>query len=349
MGFEMPEFQDDIKQTVNLSRYAWNVIKDDIKNFAKDTDPINTSGFLNKIFKNYWNDARASINNSLRSKKIELEEQYNQKCFKNIDSKSKRLLIEETLKLYRSELEAEVSKNIKKKGESIKLRVNKENTITLVNDCNDEYNELYGGDGKTIKGTPKNYLKSIFEEYALLPEYVRERIYFKEIVDEVKKAAHDGHGLRILLSKRTAKSGKSYRPKFYVTLYKEPLLIDKYRMHNYIVGYSQKATDDGSESIPEIASFRISKIDSINIQKNTRSITKAIEQQIEEALLNQGVNYLTGKIETFKVRFTNKGLADFNAIEYLRPTNFEVDPEDDHVYIFKCPVAQFRHYFPKFI
>ena len=66
------DIKDDIsflKQHLSLSTFAFNIIDNDIDSFTLDNKNKSLSGFLNRIFKNYYKDSKASIE-FLKDKKI---------------------------------------------------------------------------------------------------------------------------------------------------------------------------------------------------------------------------------------------------------------------------------------
>ena len=60
------------KQHINLSHDAWTKIADDMFNFSDEYQTITLSGFLNKIFVNYYPFSNATIS----QKKVELFAHY---------------------------------------------------------------------------------------------------------------------------------------------------------------------------------------------------------------------------------------------------------------------------------
>ena len=50
------------KVHINLSEAAWLVIEEDRLNFSDSNEKYSFSGFLNRIFTNYYQKADASIN-----------------------------------------------------------------------------------------------------------------------------------------------------------------------------------------------------------------------------------------------------------------------------------------------
>ena len=59
----------ELKQHLNLSNSTWITIEEDMKNFPISENENNLSGFLNTIFKNFYELADASISLRLINKK----------------------------------------------------------------------------------------------------------------------------------------------------------------------------------------------------------------------------------------------------------------------------------------
>ena len=90
MGFYIPENTSESKQHINLSECAWLIIEEDNKSFQSNTK-FSFSGFMNTIFKNYHNEADASISERYIQKSQELESLYNSPEFITYDYNTKNL------------------------------------------------------------------------------------------------------------------------------------------------------------------------------------------------------------------------------------------------------------------
>ena len=68
-SFAIDEFATELKQHLNLSSPAWLTIDEDIQNFYPSEKEESFSGFLNRIFHNFYQTAEASVNLRYQEKK----------------------------------------------------------------------------------------------------------------------------------------------------------------------------------------------------------------------------------------------------------------------------------------
>ena len=119
---------------------------------------IKFSTIINTIFANFHQLADASISIRCMQKQEELEER---KTFK-LSKKEIELLVSE----YKLTLLKKIK--INQKGVGVKFRINNENFDLLDLSEEDEYYD----------GSIGAYIKALCEEYARIPYYKRERIFF---------------------------------------------------------------------------------------------------------------------------------------------------------------------------
>ena len=333
MGFYINDLDINLKQHVNLSNYAWRIIDEDILNFNNGFDKSPFSGFLNTIFTNFYQKSSASI--SLRN--AELLDKL--KSLYNVDKKSakEKILTDSFIKTLINYSSDNLIKTVKSysKDEGRKFRINNENIEILKESL--EANNYTNSIGL--------YLKAIYEDYATLPTYLRERIYFKKFIDTIELAINLKRKLKVTLVDKLNCSNQVINRKFYLSPYK--IIQDKNNMYNYIVCYSEEILDSGEILYKKLTSFRISRFKKIDIMSSMNSfISKDNVKNIETAILNNGVQFLTSDLVELKVKFSDKGIEDFNRQIYMRPNRFE--KIDDNVYLFKCSEIQAINYFFKF-
>ncbi len=325
-----------LRQHLNLSDNAWLVIDSDNRSFTEESDP-KLSTFLNRIFTNYYLRSEASIQERLIQKKHELDKTYSSQEFKNIDKSIKDLFTKQALDIYENELIKKNNSYIK--GEGRKIRINKEN-VKILEDS---------PDAKYYKGVIGLYLKSIFEEYVTLPNYIREQIFFWDIYQTINDAIARGKKVSIKSIPRTTVKGDSkVATKFLVTPYK--VLQDPTKTFNYLVGFSEKEDLITGEYLEKtIACHRLSRIDKINVRESLNGfISKEKKKEIEKTIRDKGVQFLTGEIKNIVIKFTPKGVNTFNRMLYMRPNRYEVDWDDNLLYTFHCTEFQALNYFFKF-
>lgn len=334
MGFFINEITYELKQHLNLSEKAWDIIYNDISNFYGEDGKQSLSGFLNKIFLNYCQEAMASIDTHIARFKEELLAlaSKNQAVFG--DEANSEKIISFLVKEFEGKLR---EKNLSyPKGIGKKFRVNRQNVELLrESEASVFYNDSIG-----------SYLKAIYEEYTTLPSAQRESIFFKETKDACNFAISQHRKLKISLQQRISpKTNSTYTRRFYVTPY--AVLTDKNGIFNYLVGISEEIKSDGSIDEKRISSFRISRIKKISVMSSMSGfLSRQKAEEIDKAIKAKSLQYMAGDIITVEVNFTDKGLELFNRQIYLRPTVYEKTSKN--TYTFQCTELQAVHYFFRF-
>lgn len=334
MGFWFDDFSTEWKQHINLSESAWIVIEEDIKNFYSTEKEESFSGFLNTIFKNFYQFAGASISLRLQEKEDELVKLYSSKEFAKIDSDLITTIIDKQLTAYEEELKTTSKKHSLGHGE--KFRINKENLDLLRESQEDEYYD----------GTVGKYLKALFEEYAEKPVHIREQIFFKDTIDSIKTAIANQKKIKIVLNDKVSVKGDiTYNRKFYVSPYK--IEQDSTKTYNYLIGFGRNV--DKEDDIDAPCCFRVSRIKKINIQMSMGGkISKEKAKELDELILERTVMFMSSDPIDIEIRFTDKGLESFRRQLYMRPRIYTIDKNDKHVYTFRCTEIQAINYFFKF-
>lgn len=325
MGFEL---NLDLKQHINLSAECWNCIYSDIRSFSTRARSLTLNGLLNTIISNYWQDAEASI--SLRLEEME------DNLKKTLCARSKK---DETIKqlLAIEEKRLRELNTYSPHGKGKQFLINAKQKDILELDCNEE--EYYGG--KAGK-----YLHSLFEEYARLPYYKRERIIFDDTVKILNLAIKEGYSVKLNTDGKV----------FNVQPYK--LLSDTDNTYNYLVGYSapisKPATDNNNSNALQkiIASFRLARISHVTIMYNNRqplSYTEA--EDIDIAVNERGVAFLLGKPCTIKAKLSPIGVNLYSVILQGRPSFTKINDKQDEEgwteYEFYCTERQAMNYFTR--
>ena len=71
------------------------------------------------------------------------------------------------------------------------------------------------------------------------------------------------------------------------------------------------------------------------------------KEAIEKMISEKEVQFLTGDLMDFKIRFTEKGLEAFSRQLYMRPRIYESVPGEPNTFIFHCTEIQVINYFIK--
>ena len=327
MGFQINEFE---KQHLNLSEQAWGVVYEDIQNFYYDKSKSSLSGFLNRIFYNFYQFADATISLRRIEQKNRLEE-----LFATIgDEETTKKHIELLLDQYTQALIAKAHAHAKDEGK--KFRINKKN-LEIIENSEDwrYYNDSIG-----------QYFKAVIEEFATKKMAEREAIFFSETIETINYAIQAQKKLKISQFPTVTSSLQGiHGRKYLVSPYK--ILTDKVSMYNYLICYAEEIDADGniSEKLP--VSFRISKISKIDIMKSISGFISTTEKsKFDEEIHKRTPQFMAGEVVDVKVAFTPNGLEDLKRVVHLRPTKYEKINET--TYVFHCTELQASVYFFKF-
>ena len=339
MGFLLPDRGEAYKQHLNLSDSAWLVVEDDINVFGNGAK-YNLAGFLNRVVLFFLHDADASIGERVESRREELRAVFSSEEFGKADPAVTEKYVGALLSAYKKELIDKVRSYPKGMGRKFNLQEDVKDA--LLDSAENEYYEIESGLGLGV------YLKAILKEYAAKPAFERELIYFKSVVDKIKLAMVGKKKLKIaLIPKLDPGTNAAVATKLYFSPYK--IIQDQTRSYNYLIGHSEIINEDGTTQKPVVASLRISRIDRISVMSSKGKCLNAEERnEMDEMLREKDVRFLVGDVQTFTVRFTEKGLESFNRLLYLRPRTYEEVPDEPLTYRFRCTEMQLISYFFKF-
>lgn len=312
------------KQSIRLSRQAWEIIENDMGTMGEFVEGQNKSGFLNRIFKFFYPIAKTSIAYQLNVYEGTLREQLSDE---HVDKKSKNALIKALIKVRESELARKKDYYATlKKGESFLFWLN-EDVIEYLSEedsecCEERYYDRRG-----------QYLGCVIEEYARLPYVQREMIYFANFDELISVAQREKCRVRVKTRNDSLFSVLPYG------IYQDPL-----SSANYLVGYSIPL---GTEEEKRPCSFRIKGIKEMTLEKSKSGfLDKAEKSQLEDLISERGVQFLVGNNEEIRVRLSLKGVQQYRQQIHLRPDYTEIC--NDNEYVFNCTAMQANYYFFKF-
>jgi predicted DNA-binding transcriptional regulator YafY len=175
------------------------------------------------------------------------------------------------------------------------------------------------------------YLKSLFEEYARQPYYLREKTFFYENFLVLQEAISHNQMVKITLSSNQITYIKPYR-----------IANDSMNLFNYIVCFTNADTN-----FAHPATYRISRIQKAKIIfSQSGKITKQEAITLENEISKKGYQFVGGVQALVKLRLSEKGIKRYKSNLFLRP-NY-IDKKGD-IYTFDAPVNQILFYFFKFV
>lgn len=212
------------------------------------------------------------------------------------------------------------------KGTGKKFTLNKKSYELLCNIPDNSYEtEIFKSPGK--------YLKAIFETYARLPYLQREEIFFHEILSEIEDS------IRLKRTIRITTGARQYEVLPYL------ITTDTLSAYHYLVGLSHPVDADDSADL--CASFRISRIRKVQMNRNDQRLLKAEEKkQLDEQISEKGVQFLLTDVTKIRIRLSDEGVRKYHSQVHLRPPYQE--KSDDNIFEFRCTSRQIEAYFFKF-
>ncbi len=307
---------EEHKQRVNLSSLAQSVLDADRALFG---DNISLSGFFNRIITAFRDKATASVDVALDARRRQLQATLSER----IDNAQKDAVIDELTEVYRQDILSTVKSY--PQGDSRLFRLNNRNFRLLYEEQAEQRHYA----------SPSRYIKALLEEYARLAPAQRERIYFDALIAEVLTPAIDAsYALEITLGTTV----------FCVRPY--AVMSDEFGSHAYLVGFSRPKDMPAAEEL--ITSIRITRIrDVVTIRRpSVGRLTIDDKRDIEQKLLEVGVQYLLGEREAIAVRLTPTGEREFFGRSHMRPRPIAV--EEGGIYRFSCTTRQIKNYFISF-
>ena len=311
--------------SLSLSPEAFSTIISDMDIFQNEK---NLDGFINKILMNYKDTSDASISLAKeheRDKYINwIQKTSGAKKLTNEDS----AVLDRLVEGYTNELTLKM--NSFKNGVPLKPRINNENYDDLnMGTSSFQEEEYYPREGK--------YVKAILEDYALLPFFEREGVYFKNIIDIINEAILSGNLIKLKYINR-----KQQLKQITVRPYKiasSPLL-----QYHYLL-----ALPVDTEPNNEILTLRISRITETKKLSRTSHITIQEQKYIEETIRNKGIQYIVSQESEIKVVLSEQGFKLYKSILYLRPKYKDIiQKEDEWLLTFMCAEEQIKNYFFQF-
>ena len=311
--------------SLSLSQEAYSTIISDMDIFQNEN---NLDGFINKILANYKETSNASIS---LSKEREREKYVN---WIKTASGTEKISVEDSACLdrlvegYINELTLKM--NSFKTGVQLKPRINNDNYDDLnMGTSSFQEEEYYPREGK--------YIKAILEDYALLPFYEREGVFFKDIIDSINEAILTGNILKLrYINRKQQQTQIAVRP---YKIASSPLL-----QYHYLLALPVDA-----ERSNDILALRVSRITETKKVARTSHITSKEQSHIDDIIRTKGIQYIVSKDSEIQVALSDQGYKLYKSILYLRPKYTNISQKDNEwILTFMCAEEQIKNYFFQF-
>lgn len=326
------------KPILKLSPFADYVIECDLCLFGSPDKPLKLSSLINKIVLNFCEESGTVRNTSEKVKEEELASYFSRMGIELSRSHLIRFRNTSTIsqKKYAYPPDA-VEKRIilnDKALDILRIYTEDESYKTL--------QEIYSRGGSFSSAL---FVSALVEEYAKLPMYRREAIYYADTmktVEEAIRANNDGDTKYLIIDTKKASR---------ITMYPVEILLDEWSTYNYIIGIGE--FDPAKGEVP--ISVKLSNIQKISIVKSGNILIRhdlKMINELYERVKSRGVMFIGShktEGEIIKVRLTEKGFNLYNSMTFLRPKydSEETDQNGDHILTFSCTCQQILYYFQR--
>lgn len=280
----------------------------------------NKSEIIKKIIINHYSKYEININELKQKIKDTIinesgKHQFNEDEYLNIAWKITKYLAEKT-NVFGNET--------KKQKRKINIRKNKKDSELefILDSCPKNASE-------------SEYLANIIYSYLKEPQYEREKIIFRDIIDTINKAIQNKQSIRIITKPDKKNRVQSINPK--------EICTSQEGLYNYLLyqGYSDKAKKYYASTI------HIYNILSVYLDINHIAFQSDIEEQFNKMKRN-GVQFSINGDTVYKVKLTKNGEVLFKSRYLERPVPLPKSDENIGIYYFDCSEMQFKSYFAPF-
>ena len=360
----MVPLSDFALQVFLTDLYTFNLVKDAkdyMESHARSKDPKKHKAedeelrgrrksyyygnLINKVIQYFYAKAESSI--ALRLSKMHDEYEESLKDVDGLDDEQRKAVIEHLLGSYKNKL-------VKKRDELLKLPKSRKTPRPSVTLDSKSQKVLRGRCGEDIyyKRLSK-YIRALCEEYARLPDYEREEIFFAEEVKTIKLAIEKGKRLEITPTAHNSTKKMDH----------EHILIPYKILGGHVVGYTRRA--DRDKDTPYICPFLLSGLQEVNIYSDDENEEKEYRlsreqiNAIEEAINLCDVAFCRQKkgedkpLQRIKVKFTGAGLKYYSrdTKSIWRPRMEDVQDKNDApqgIFSFVCRADRAKLYFTRY-
>lgn len=299
---------DKIK--VNLSYHVYNTILQDMVRFEffKANGDVNRNEFLNCIIYNFYQ--------SKLKKREQLKDELNRNAvLTDISNKNKELMINSAIKIMDDFYNEDTS--YRYHNHYFMIYPNKQ--------TEDFFNDIYQNEIKNSVSI-SSFIRRLLNEYASLPQYLRENVAKRQEVIKLHTACVEKHVVY-----------------FYVSNHEHMiapfnLVRNREETYGYLIGI-----DLNSKKLKPV-SIKLSKIYNVTISKENFKFTK---EQHEEMLkiISSGVEFASGDIIKVKIKLTDAGVRMVEFKSHNRPNIVRFN---DDIYEVSCTLSNFMNYFISF-
>ncbi|SEA79368.1 WYL domain-containing protein [Oribacterium sp. KHPX15] len=274
--------------------------------FTKKDGSVNLNAFIKTLIVNYFDQYRHDSEHLLLNITNDL------KSMTSMTGKDAELLAEKIISTYVKPDDRHSTKNI-----ALSLTVS-----------GSSYGIIRIIENNLLKDTSlSQYLKDMFKSYLSIPRSEREAIIFKDTYDDIKRALKEHR----IMSFTNTTSGEEQ------SYFVEPYVIapSKEEQCNYLLC--------NDKAIQKPRTFRISRLRSVFVTKDTFSIDDGILKELREKAI-RSPHSVSPDVHAV-VRLTEFGIKKFKVVTKNRPI---VSKTEGDLYHFDWPELQLEEYFKRF-
>ncbi|WP_031554771.1 WYL domain-containing protein [Oribacterium sp. FC2011] len=274
--------------------------------FTKKDGSVNLNAFIKTLIVNYFDQYRHDSEHLLLNITNDL------KSMTSMTGKDAELLAEKIISTYVKPDDRHSTKNI-----ALSLTVS-----------GSSYGIIRIIENNLLKDTSlSQYLKDMFKSYLSIPRSEREAIIFKDTYDDIKRALKEHR----IMSFTNTTSGEEQ------SYFVEPYVIapSKEEQCNYLLC--------NDKAIQKLRTFRISRLRSVFVTKDTFSIDDGILKELREKAI-RSPHSVSPDVHAV-VRLTEFGIKKFKVVTKNRPI---VSKTEGDLYHFDWPELQLEEYFKRF-
>lgn len=295
------------KIKVNLSYYVYNTILEDMVRFEffKPNGDVNRNEFLNCIIYNFYH-------NKLRKRERLKEALIANALLTDISNKNKEIMLNSSIKI----MDDFYNEDTSYRYHQFYFM------IYPTKQTDDFFNHIYQNE---IKNTVSmsSFVRRLLNEYANLPQYVRENVAKTEEAIKLHNACREQNVVYFFVS------GHEYK------LAPFNLVTNREETYTYLIGI-----DLNSKKLKPI-SIKLSKIYNVTISKEKYKLNKQQHDKIINIIMN-GVEFASGEIVKVKIKITKTGIKMLNFKMHNRPNIININ---DNIYEVSCTISNFLNYF----
>lgn len=329
---------DDInKQRINLSDHACSILLHDMDAFHDQLKIPPGSGeigspIINHILRCFRDDADATVCRSCEKKRKQLAE-----TLSGLEEPLRKQAILPLIKQHRQIIEAQVRRDLSRKGNAFSIRLSTDNLSFLSSLPFPDWEEgAQEAAQRLYRDKVGSYLKAVIEEYARKSYNEREAIFCKQALLSIQEAIGLGRLMKITTRNQ------------YIQ-YVKPYIIeaDSEQFYHYLAGFLAPAP----EGPWRLGSIRLSAITGCEILYSPSSITAGQATELETTIRENGIQFLSDAASRelpakIVVKFTEEGKRMYHQMLHLRPM-YSGNPKR-LTYEFTATQRQAENYFFKF-